>query len=90
VAYLPLEGSRRIGFEHFSDHGVAIVLVHRRAVNGRYRDDVLPTLPASGRQVIAALRPNAQPSVYPNCRHAPFPQARTRYSRELTTFITAL
>ena len=52
MAYLAVEGTKRIYYEHFEGSGVPIVLVHGWAVDSRCWDGVLPALFETGRGVI--------------------------------------
>jgi pimeloyl-[acyl-carrier protein] methyl ester esterase len=52
MAYLRVEDSKQIYYEHFAGVGVPIVLVHGWAVDSRCWDGVLPALFATGRPVI--------------------------------------
>ncbi len=52
MAYLDVEGSKRIYYEHFAGVEPAIVLIHGWAVDSRCWDGVLPALLETGRSVI--------------------------------------
>ncbi|WP_208025702.1 alpha/beta fold hydrolase [Amycolatopsis acidicola] len=52
MAYLEVEGSRRIYFEHHSGAGRPVVLVHGWGATGRCWDTVAPALIARGHEVV--------------------------------------
>jgi len=52
VAYLAVDGDRRIYYEHFRGDGTPLLLIHGWAVDSRCWDGVLPALFDSGRPVI--------------------------------------
>ncbi|MCP2253776.1 pimeloyl-[acyl-carrier protein] methyl ester esterase [Prauserella aidingensis] len=52
MAYLEVEGSRRIYFEHHEGDGTPVVLVHGWGATGRCWDTVAPALRAAGHEVV--------------------------------------